>query len=28
MVLDGKIKDAITVAAIFKMKIKLLENEK
>ncbi len=28
MILDGKITDAITVAAIFKMKIKLLENEK
>jgi 8-oxo-dGTP pyrophosphatase MutT (NUDIX family) len=28
MVLDGKITDSITVAALFKMKIKLLENEK
>jgi 8-oxo-dGTP pyrophosphatase MutT (NUDIX family) len=28
MVLDGKITDAITVAALFRMKIKLLENEK
>ena len=28
MVLDGKITDSITVAAVFKMKIKLLENEK
>ena len=27
-VLDGKITDAITIAALFKMKIKLLENEK
>jgi 8-oxo-dGTP pyrophosphatase MutT (NUDIX family) len=28
MVLDGKITDSITVAALFKMKIKFLENEK
>ena len=28
MVLDGKITDSITIAALFKMKIKLLENEK
>jgi 8-oxo-dGTP pyrophosphatase MutT (NUDIX family) len=28
MVLDGKITDSITVAALFKMKIKSLENEK
>ena len=28
MVLDGEITDSITVASIFKMKIKLLENEK
>ena len=28
LVLDGKITDAITIAALFKMKIKFLENEK
>jgi 8-oxo-dGTP pyrophosphatase MutT (NUDIX family) len=28
LVLDGKITDSITVAALFKMKIKFLENEK
>jgi len=26
--LDGKITDSITIAALFKMKIKFLENEK
>jgi hypothetical protein len=28
LVLDGKITDSITIAALFKMKIKFLENEK